>query len=152
MALEFIEVHLRKRKTLSADSKACSGCRTCEIICSLTHEGVIDPQKSRIYIKMNPFKGSFLPMVCHQCSDAPCLYACQESAIEINNSNGTVAIIQKKCTGCRSCEKACPYKVIRFDIEKNKVFKCDFCHGDPKCVKWCPANALGVTQYGGEIS
>jgi carbon-monoxide dehydrogenase iron sulfur subunit len=151
MALEFIDVHFRKRKALSANPKTCSGCRTCETICSLSHEGMVDLERSRIYIKANPFKGSFVPMVCHQCSDAPCYYACPESAIEIEGYNGTVVIHQEKCTGCHACEKACPFKVIRFDEERKKAFKCDFCHGDPECVKWCPVNALGTTQYGGEI-
>ncbi len=151
MDLEFIEVHFRKRKALSANPKICSGCRTCETICSLAHEGMVDLERSRIYIKANPFKGSFVPVICHQCSDAPCYYACPESAIEIEADHGTVEIHQEKCTGCRSCEKACPFKVIRFDEEKEKVFKCDFCHGDPECVKWCPVNALGITQFGGEV-
>lgn len=152
MDLEFTEVHFRKRRALSADPKTCSGCRTCEVICSLSHEGSVDLERSRIFIKSNPFKGSYLPMVCHQCSDAPCYYACSESAIEIEGSNGTVVIDQEKCTGCRSCEEACPFKAIRFDAEKNKASKCDFCHGDPECVQWCPVNALGVTQFGGGVA
>lgn len=152
MDLGFIDVHFRKRGAVSADSKVCAGCRTCEMICSLTHEECIDLERSRIILKSNPFKGSFVPMVCHQCSDAPCYYACPESAIEIEGEHGTVLINPDKCTGCRSCEKACPFGAIRFDQEKNKVFKCDFCQGDPKCVQWCPVNALGITRFGGEIA
>ena len=152
MALDFTEVHFRKRKALFANAKTCSGCRTCETICSLTQEGMIDLERSRILIRANPFRGSFLPMICHQCSDAPCLYACPESAIEIERSNGVVVIHQGKCTGCRFCEGACPFKAIRFDEERNRAFKCDFCNGDPECVKWCPVNALGITQFGGETA
>jgi anaerobic carbon-monoxide dehydrogenase iron sulfur subunit len=148
MVLDFIEIHFRKRKALLADPKICSGCQTCETICSLVHEGMIDLERSRIYVKANPFKGSFLPIVCHQCSNAPCYYACSESAIEIKESDGTVLINQDKCIGCRSCEEACPFKAIRFDKNKNTAFKCDFCNGDPECVKWCPVNALGVIQFG----
>lgn len=151
MNLEFTEVHFRKRRTVSADSKVCAGCRTCEVICALTHEGLIDLERSRIFIKSNPFKGSFIPVVCHQCSDAPCYYACPDSAIEIERTFGTALIAEEKCTGCRACEEACPFGVIRFDQEKNKAFKCDFCQGDPECVKWCPVNALGITEFGGEI-
>lgn len=76
MDLEFTEVHFRKRRAVSSDGKTCSGCRTCEVICSLSHEGEIDLERSRLYIRSNPFKGSFFPVVCHQCSDAPCYYAC----------------------------------------------------------------------------
>lgn len=151
MNLEFSKVHFRKRKAVSADSKVCAGCRICEVICSLSHEGAIDLERSRIFIKSNPFKGSFIPVICHQCSDVPCFYACPESAIEIEDSYGMVVINGEKCTGCRVCEEACPFRVIQFDQEKKKAFKCDFCHGDPECVKWCPMNALGITGFGGQI-
>ena len=148
---EFLEILLRKRKTLSADSKACSGCRTCEVICSLNHEGSVDPERSRIYLKSDPFRGSFIPVICHQCSDAHCYDACPESAIEIEPLSGMVFIREEKCTGCCCCEKACHFKAIRFDPEKNKAFKCDLCHGDLQCVHWCPMNALGMTEFGGTI-
>jgi Fe-S-cluster-containing hydrogenase component 2 len=151
MNSEFRDIHLRKRKAIAGDSKTCSGCRTCEMICSLLHEGLIAPEQSRIHIKSNPFKGSHTPIYCHQCSDAPCLYACPESAITIDRIYGTVVIDGEKCSGCRLCEKACPFRVIRFLQEKNKVFKCDLCYGDPQCVEWCPMNALGVVEFGGEM-
>ncbi|MGE5254497.1 MAG: hypothetical protein ACM3N7_11075 [Planctomycetaceae bacterium] len=37
------------------------------------------------------------------------------------------------------------------DAEGKKAWKCDFCGGDPQCFAWCPANALGVVEFGGEI-
>ena len=151
MDAEFREVHFRKRRSIAGDPKICSGCRTCEMICSLHHEGFISPEQSRIFIKSNPFKGSYIPTYCHQCSDAPCLYACPESAITIEGIHGTVTINEEKCSGCRLCEEACPFRVIRFHQEKNRPFKCDLCHGNPECVKWCPMNALGVVAFGGEV-
>ena len=151
MEHRFIDIHFRKRRTVVAEPKVCAGCRTCEIICSLTHEGSVDLERSRIWVKSNSFKGSFIPQVCRQCSDAPCFYACPESAIHIEKTHGTVQIDGEKCTGCRACEEACPFKVIRFDAEKNKASKCDFCQGQPQCVAWCPVNALGVTEFGGDI-
>jgi len=121
------------------------------VICSLTHEGCVDPEKSRILLKSNAFKGSFIPVVCRHCSDAPCYYACPEDAIEIDAVDGTVKIREEKCTGCRSCETACPYKVIGFDTDRQKAFKCDLCGGDPQCVDWCPMNALGIVSFKGKI-
>ncbi len=151
MSINYTELHFRKRKSLTADSKVCAGCRTCEIICSLSHEGSIDIRKSRIIVKSNSFKGSFTPRICHQCSDFPCFYACPEAAIRIDPDLGIVLIDEKKCVGCRECEKACPFKIIRYDEQKEKAFKCDFCNGDPQCVRWCPVNALGIIEFGGEI-
>ena len=151
MNREHLRILLRKRNTLSSDSKTCSGCRTCEIICSLSHESRIDLERSRIHLRSDPFQGSFIPIVCHQCADAPCYYVCPESAIEIEASSGRVLINESKCTGCQACEEACPFKAIRYHAERNRAFKCDFCHGDPECVDWCPVNALGITEFGGTI-
>jgi carbon-monoxide dehydrogenase iron sulfur subunit len=148
---EFSKILFRKRKTLSADPKVCAGCRTCEVICSLSHELSVDLERSRIYLRSDPFKGSFIPMICHQCADVPCYEACLESAIEIETVSGVVSIHEEKCTGCRACEEACPFKAIRFNQDKNRVFKCDLCRGDPECVNWCPMNALGITEFGGTI-
>lgn len=151
MGREFTQVQFRPRKALAVEPKVCSGCRTCEVICSMHHEGKVDLERARLFIKANPFTGSFLPQICRQCPDTPCFYACPESAIEIQAGDGTVIIHQERCTGCRLCGEACPFKGIRFDRADRKAFKCDFCQGDPECVKWCPTSALGVVTFGGEF-
>ena len=147
----FCAVRFRSRTAVAPDSKVCSGCRTCEIICSLIHEGAVDLSRARIHIKADPFRGSFIPVVCRQCADAPCYYGCPELAIKIDKETGVVIIDESRCTGCRFCEKACPYNAIGFDEVKEKAFKCDTCWGSPECVNWCPMNALGVTRFGGNI-
>jgi anaerobic carbon-monoxide dehydrogenase iron sulfur subunit len=146
---EFTKTTLRKRRTLDANSKTCSGCRICELICSLTHGKEINPGKSRISIRSNPFKGSHVPQICRHCSDVPCMQACEVSAIQILEKDGTVFIKDEVCTGCRSCEKECPFGAIKFDSARRKAFKCDLCNGDPQCVRWCPTHSLGVTEFGG---
>jgi len=112
---------------------------------------VIDLERSRIKVKSNSFTGTFRPQICHQCSDVPCLYACPEAAIWIDESKGIAVIEDEKCTGCRACEKACPFKVMGYDEEKKKALKCDLCKGAPQCVAWCPVHALGVIDFGEEI-
>jgi len=149
VGFEFTKTNLRRRKALDAHPKTCSGCRICELICCLTHGKEIDPGKSRISIRSNPFKGSHVPQVCRQCSDVPCMQACEVSAIEIQEESGMVLINEEMCTGCRSCEKECPFGAIKFDTVREKAFKCDLCEGDPQCVKWCPAHSLGITEFGG---
>jgi len=46
------------------------------------------------------------------------------------------------CIGCRICVAACPFGAIGFDILANKVIKCDFCDGDPQCVRFCDVEAI----------
>lgn len=151
MKHEYTKVHFRRRRALVGEGKACSGCQTCAVVCSLVHEGEVDLMRARLTIKSNSFAGSFNPQVCHQCADAPCYYACPEGAMEIEAVNGTVLILEEKCTGCGACAQACPFRAIRLDEEKKKAWKCDFCGGNPQCFQWCPANALGVVEFGGEI-
>ena len=106
----YSKIRFRKRKTLVAESKVCAGCRTCETICSLTHEGCIDLEKSRINLKSNAFRGSFIPLVCRQCADAPCYYACPEDAIRIEEDR--TIILEEKCIGCGLCVSTCPTESI----------------------------------------
>jgi Fe-S-cluster-containing hydrogenase component 2 len=50
--------------------------------------------------------------------------------------------VTDKCVGCGQCISACPYGVITIDSTTRKAIKCDYCGGDPICVKRCPSNAL----------
>lgn len=152
MSIEQSKIYFRHRKTVYANPSTCSGCRICQMICSLTHEDVIDFERSRILVRSNFFDGTSTIIVCHQCHDAPCYYACPESAIEFDHANGTVVINEERCNGCRLCEKACRYNAILFFEEDGKAYKCDFCEGNPECVNWCPMNSLGISVFGGDPS
>jgi carbon-monoxide dehydrogenase iron sulfur subunit len=117
----------------------CTGCRFCEMICSLYHEGVVNTNKARLRIQ-KPDIMRDIPLVCTQCitcGDSCCVQACPEEAISI--VEGVVIVDQELCTACGSCENACPYGVIWIDKVANK---CDLCGGDPMCVKFCPTGAL----------
>lgn len=56
-----------------------------------------------------------------------------------------VRVNAAKCTGCRSCEKACPYGAIFVDRASRKAFKCEYCqdgvHSVPACVEACASGA-----------
>jgi Fe-S-cluster-containing dehydrogenase component len=145
----FSELNTRKRQALVANSASCTGCRTCETVCSLLKTGGIVPAMARIRIQREPFEGSFVPHICHQCSVPACLRACPEGAIDISAKNGVVTIDEGKCTGCGACQEACPFHAIVFDGQKEKCFKCNLCGGAPQCVRFCPAHALGLAFFGG---
>ena len=44
--------------------------------------------------------------------------------------------------GCRLCTNACALGNMSYSPRLRKVFKCDQCGGDPKCVRYCPGGAL----------
>ena len=146
--LGFSELNTRTRRTVVVNPQACTGCRTCETVCSLVKIGKIYPQMARIQVARKPFEGRFTPHACRQCSVPECLRACPSGAIGISRTTGAVLIDPKKCDGCGNCIKACPYDMMFFDAEKQKAFKCDLCAGQPRCVKYCPTHALGLAEFG----
>lgn len=59
----------------------CVGCAICELLCSLKHEGVFNPRKSRIRLSMKGVPESFEVAVCRQCADPACLRAFESGAL-----------------------------------------------------------------------
>jgi len=121
---------------IARDLLKCSGCRRCEIVCSLHHEGKIWPEASRIRIFML-VPGVEIPHLCAQCNDYPCVSACPVEALSIDDDTTAVLVDREKCTGCGLCIKACPGNIPFLHPEDNKAVICDLCGGDPECVKVC---------------
>lgn len=114
----------------------CSGCRLCEIACSLEHEGIIWPEASRIRI-YELLPGVNVPHTCVQCPDYPCVEACNFDALGVNERTGAVLVNEDNCTECGACFLACPGNVPRILPGKRSVVICDLCGGNPKCVEVC---------------
>jgi len=114
----------------------CTGCRRCEIVCSLHHEDWIWPEASRVRIFM-PFPGVEVPHLCSQCDDYPCVESCPVEALSVDDRTGAVITDEEKCTSCGNCIDACPGQVPYLHPETSKVIICDLCGGDPECVKVC---------------
>lgn len=124
----------------------CSGCRLCEIACSLAHEGKIWPEASRIRIFML-VPGIEIPHLCTQCEDYPCVNACPVNALSVNTTTGAVIVDKEKCTACGLCIQACPGKIPHLHPSGKYILICDLCDGDPQCVKVCQMgkwNALWI--------
>ncbi|MCS7386692.1 MAG: 4Fe-4S dicluster domain-containing protein [archaeon GB-1867-005] len=128
------------------DYLKCSGCRLCEIACSLFHEGKIWPEASRIRVFML-VPGLEFPHFCAQCIDYPCVNACQVGALSVDEGTGAVVVDKDKCTACGACIEACPGKIPHIHPSEKYVLICDLCGGDPQCVKVCEMgkwNALWI--------
>jgi carbon-monoxide dehydrogenase iron sulfur subunit len=114
----------------------CSGCRRCEIACSLYHEGKIWPEGSRVRVFMF-VPGVEIPHLCFQCSDYPCVEACPEEALSVDDRIGAVITDQSKCTVCGTCINACPGRVPHLHPQGDHILICDLCGGTPKCTVAC---------------
>ncbi len=127
-------------KTLYAIPDLCTGCNRCTYVCPAVKEGKFYPSKSRIHINNFSFNGYSVPSICFQCPKPECLKACPEEAI-YKDENEVVLVNREKCTGCGDCVEACPYGIIEQDTE-GLAYKCDYCGGDPACVKECYPGAI----------
>ena len=127
------------------DSDVCSGCRTCEAVCTLYHEGVAGSELSRLKWDKDVMDACITDIyTCKQCAGAECMAVCPIGALHVDENTGARVIDEKKCTGCQLCMAACPCNppMIKYNAQKNVCFKCDLCGGDPQCVKFCPMGAL----------
>lgn len=129
------------QKILFVDPEKCTGCRLCEIACSLSHENVSNPSRARIHIVKWENEGLYIPMVCQQCDNPICETVCPMGALKRDERTGALLINYDLCVGCKLCVMFCPLGGIGID-KNRKILKCDLCDGDPLCVKFCIPNAL----------
>lgn len=135
-------------KVLNINYQKCTGCRTCEMVCSVKHDGVLNPMRSRIKIMKWESEGLYVPMSCQQCQDAPCLNVCPVKAISRDEKMGRVEVDYDVCIGCRSCVAICPFGAMSFNVIDRQVFKCDLCDGEPQCVRFCDVKAVEYIDAG----
>lgn len=127
------------------DYENCSGCRLCEIECSLRHEGRIWPEASRIRV-FEYLPGVIVPHLCTQCPEYHCVESCPVGALSVSEETGAVIVDEEKCVLCRRCIDACPALVPRVVKAKGSVVICDLCGGDPACVKVCNDMGYGALK------
>ena len=147
------------------DYSKCAGCRTCETVCSaynnkITVEGEMvnglgDPSRSMIRVfQFNPDVD--ISTVCAMCPDSPCIEACTSTpdpdtgkkALYRDEVTHVIRHNPDQCEACASCADACRERrvgIITPNPETNMPEPlCNFCDGDPQCVKHCPQKALSV--------
>jgi Fe-S-cluster-containing dehydrogenase component len=70
--------------------------------------------------------------------------ACPRDALVQSEENSIILIDEEKCDACGWCIPACPYGAILLHPEKQVVMVCDLCEGEPKCIEFCPEEALDL--------
>lgn len=136
-------------KVLKINHEKCTGCRLCELVCSVRHHHVSNPARSRIRVVKWESEGTYVPVSCQQCEDAPCAAACPAKAITRNAEAGRVEVNYDACIGCRTCVSVCPFGAMHFTSAERKVIKCDLCDGDPQCVRFCEVKAVEFVDAAG---
>lgn len=134
------------RKFVSVDPSKCTGCGICEYACALEKgEAIWNPIKSRIrVVRMTPLFN--FALACRFCEDAKCVTACPENALTQCEKTGILMVNEKKCKGCDWCIQACPHGGITLHPDKGIAMACDLCDGEPKCVEFCPEEALDTVS------
>jgi len=142
----------KKKAGLLIDLRRCVGCHACSVACKTEYQAPLGQFRMRTrYLQHQEKKTlNFLPMLCMQCTDAPCLKACDSKAL-VKREDGVIVVNEQKCSGDKACISACPYGAIYLNPDTQKAEKCDLCTHrtdlgmEPACVNVCPTQAI---QYG----
>ena len=132
-------------KQLVVKPEKCTGCRTCELICSFEKTGAFNPALSAVTVIAYDEAALAVPMMCQQCDEAPCVKICPVGAL-YRGDDGIVTWYENKCIVCRLCADACPMGNMSYSPATRKMSKCTRCEGDPKCAAFCPSGALNFTS------
>jgi tetrathionate reductase subunit B len=116
--------------------------REIEIDCP---NGAVDGFK-KIAENTNLRRSFFVPKICNQCDNPPCVQVCPVGAT-FKSIDGVILVDSNYCIGCRYCIQACPYGARYLHPETQAADKCTFCYHRlvngllPVCVESCPTQA-----------
>ena len=128
-------------KVILIEQQLCDGCGLCAVACSISRTGGIAPERSLIQVWR--LEGGFhAPLTCHHCETPSCARACPTKACRQDVEGRRVIIDERQCIGCRACNVACPFGHAHYDAVVRVSTKCDYCDGEPECVRVCEPGAI----------
>ena len=148
---------------LAVDVAKCTGCHNCFITCKDEFDrndylpiSVAQPAGGQDWIRVQEveqgsgckLKVDYIPIMCQHCDDALCMKAGPEGAV-YRRDDGIVIIDPVKAKGHEEIVKACPYRAISWNEEKQLAQKCTMCahmldsgETTTRCAEACPTGAL----------
>lgn len=98
-------------------------------------------------ITIKKASGFNIPLLCHNCEEAPCMTACLTGTRRRNPETGWVETDYDRCVGCWMCVMACPFGAITRSVEEHVARKCDGCtsYKTAPCVAACKPGAIVQT-------
>jgi benzoyl-CoA reductase subunit BamC len=136
---------MKKRtiRSIEIDADKCTGCRSCELVCSAFHAepkfSAVNSEKSRIRIFIDAQQDVFVPLIGGPFTEAEC------------NSRYRIKVNGKTYGECSFCRASCPSRDLFKDPFSGVALKCDSCEelSDPRapfCVSWCLTGALTYSE------
>ncbi len=164
------------------DTRKCIGCGRCVRACKIENDVPLEPYYFRtwveryvwlkgeeepkvdspnggfdgfpeIYDEKEVVKSYFVPKLCNQCKEPPCVQVCPVGAT-YKTPDGVILVDEKYCIGCRYCIQACPYGARYLypingprESRRGTADKCTWCYHRitkgllPACVLACPTQA-----------
>ena len=164
-----------KEWTFVVDTAKCIGCASCVRACKKENNVPVDHEVYRTWVErflvlgheeviidsprggldfqqkdIKPEKQFFVPKLCNQWQDAPCVQVCPVGAT-YKTGDGVILVDRKRCIGCGYCIQSCPYSARFLHPVLKVADKCNWCYHRisnnmlPACVQVCP---VGARQFG----
>ncbi|MCP4164105.1 MAG: 4Fe-4S dicluster domain-containing protein [Deltaproteobacteria bacterium] len=152
---------------IAVDYSKCTGCRTCEAVCTAYNNPLFRDGRYKsdlgnpvhANIRVHSFNPDVdVPVTCARCDDIPCVNSCPVKPDPVTNrralyQSGKYDLITNdtdRCIGCGNCVSACADSsvgILSQNPATNKPMRmCTLCGGDPKCLEYCPYEALSVLR------
>ncbi len=135
-------------KEIKVDIDKCTGCRSCEMVCSAFHAvprySSLNPARARIRVFMDELRDVYVPIRAGDYTQAEC------------NGRNHYVINGKEYSECAFCPASCPSRDYFKEPDSGLPLKCDMCEdvpplSEPMCVQACKFDALAYQERVEEV-